>query len=131
MSQKDGRLILIKHGTVTFVGQQQGSITLTRDAIEKTTKSSNRLKEFFPGEAGGNVTVSGLVALNDAVDFGDIFSKWKNSDILTVEFYATDNLDKISSQGYLVSFSHTSGKNEAQNYSINIRLTGQINLINN
>jgi hypothetical protein len=130
MSQKDGRLILIKHGTVTFVGQQSGSITLTRDVIEKTTKSSNRLKEFFPGEAGGNVSVTGLVAINDT-DFGDIFSKWKNSDILNVEFFATDNLDKITAQGYLVSFSHTSGKNEAQNYSLNIRLTGQIDLINN
>jgi hypothetical protein len=130
MSQKDGRLILIKHGTVTFVGQQSGSITLTRDVIEKTTKSSNRLKEFFPGEAGGNVSVTGLVAINDT-DFGVIFSKWKNSDILNVEFFATDNLDKITAQGYLVSFSHTSGKNEAQNYSLNIRLTGQIDLINN
>jgi hypothetical protein len=48
-----------------------------------------------------------------------------------VEFFATDNLDKITAQGYLVSFSHTSGKNEAQNYSLNIRLTGQIDLINN
>lgn len=131
MSQKDGRLILIMHGTVTFVGQQSGSITLTRDAIEKTTKTSNRHKEFLPGEAGGNVSVTGLVALNDTADFGDIFSKWKNSDILTVEFYATDNTDKIRAQGYLVSFSHTSGKNEAQNYSLNIRLTGQIDLINN
>lgn len=131
MSQKDGRLILIKHGTVTFVGQQSGSITLTRDAIEKTTKSSNRFKEFLPGEAGGNVSVTGLVALNDTLDFGDIFSKWKNSDVLTVEFFASDTNDKISAQGHITSFSHTSGKNEAQNYSINIRLTGQIDLINN
>ncbi|MEM4554862.1 MAG: phage tail tube protein [Candidatus Anstonellaceae archaeon] len=130
MSQKDGRIILVKHGSNTFVGQIAGSVTLSRDAIEKTTKSSGRWKEFFPGEAGGSISVNGLVAISDTGNFTTLFNSWETSNVVTVVFEDPSLNDRIEAQGYVTSLQLNANKNEAQSYNLTIRLTGEINLIN-
>jgi TP901-1 family phage major tail protein len=129
MAQKDGLRVLVNIGGNVYAGQTTASFSASRDEIDVTTKDSiEQWKDFLMGEKEATISVEGIQAV-DATNsaFTQIFTDFNDNTKLTFILGGTETGDDVlTGDGYVQAFDANMNKNEGENYSATIRVTGKV-----
>ena len=124
MASIDGKTILVQSGGVTIVGQVSGSLGMTGDMLDATTKDSTAgAKEYIGGETGWTISVEGLYdpaageQTNDAIDDLQAGTQVVLKYGVLAGTYWTGN-------GYISSVNLDGPKNDLASYSLEIQGDG-------
>lgn len=132
MAQKDGLRVLLNIGGNVYAGQTTGAISASRDEIDVTTKdSTEQWQDFLPGEKNATISVDGIQAVDDAnSSFTQIYTDFNNNTPLAILMGGSAPGDKVlSGVGFVQSFDANMNKNEGENYSATIRVTGKLSVV--
>lgn len=117
-----------------FGGEVNSSFSISKDAIEITTKDSvdglgNFVKEFDgKGEYTFNFSVEGIQRADSDVD-GKVTDLMAGNKIKFRFGYNADTQTVYEGDGYIMSIEIDSSKNEAVTYSAEIQGTGGLSLV--
>ncbi len=119
---------------VPFVGEVSSSFSISKDAIEITTKQSvdelgNFVKEFDgKGEYTFSFSVEGIQTPNSTLE--DVLALVQNGTKVKFRFGSNIATGKVyEGDGYVMSFEVDASKNEAVTFSAEIQGTGGIKLV--
>lgn len=129
MSTKLGDVIKLRVGANTLVGQTGGSLSLSRDTIDTTTKDSGEWGEIIPGKKSGSISLDALYnpdanSGTGALDMLDMFSdgtvgvlKWGET---------TTGTKYMTASGYITGFDLDGPQGDVATYKCTFTITGEV-----
>lgn len=127
MAKIDGVKIFLKIGSNVLVGQTTGSMDLTSDMIDCTSKDSGQDKEYLAGERDATISVDSLYDPAAAEGFSEVFGYLKAGTSIAWSFGETEAATKVwNGNGFISQVTLNGPKNEASSYSLTIQNSGAV-----
>jgi TP901-1 family phage major tail protein len=123
----NGTLLGVYVGSTLVAHATEGSISLSMDTREVTTKDSAGMRELLEGTKSGSISVSALYAEDAAYGVEDLMTAWANRTALTVKFSTEVSGDHYwSANAYLTSLEVSASTEDNASYSASFELTGAV-----
>lgn len=129
MSVKVGNLIKLNVATKTLVGQTGGSLSLSRETIDATTKDSGEWGEILLGNKSGSVKLDALYDPDAASGTGalDMLALFSAGTLAVLKWGETASGTKyMSASGYITSFDQDAPDGDLTTYSCSFTITGAV-----
>ena len=111
---------LIAHAT-------EGSISLSMDTRDATTKDSSGTRDLLEATKSGTISVSALYAEDAALGVDDLMTTWSARSSATIRFSTEVTGDHYwEATAYITSLEVNSGMEDNVTYSATFELTGTI-----
>ena len=126
MAKIDGKEVLLIIGSNTVTGQVSGSLGITADMLDKTTKDSTAgAKEYIGGETGWTLSIEGLYDPSATEGVSEAIGYLKAGTSLTVLFGQAGVGETYWGGSALISSVNLDGpKNDIASYSLELQGTG-------
>ena len=123
----NGTLLGVYAGSTLIAHATEGSISLSMDTRDATTKDSSGTRYILEATKGGTFSVSALYAEDAAYGVDDLMTAWSGRSQLTVKFSTEVSGDHYwSAAAYVTSLEVSSGMEDNVTYSATFELTGAI-----
>ena len=123
----NGTLLGVYVGSTLVAHATEGSISLSMDTRDVTTKDSSGMRELLEGTKSGSISVSALYAEDAAYGVEDLMTAWANRTALTVKFSTEVSGDHYwSANAYLTSLEVSASTEDNASYSASFELTGAV-----
>ena len=128
----NGTLLGVYVGSTLIAHATEGSISLSMDTRDTTTKSSAGTRALLEGTKSGTISVSALYAEDAAYGVDDLMTSWAARTTLTIKFSTEVSGDHFwSAAAYITSLEVSAGMEDNVSYSATFELTGAITYNNN
>jgi len=126
----NGTAYILAIGGTTLPDQTEGSISLSMETRDTSTKGSGGFRSIAEGMRSGSISVSGLVA-DDSDAVSTLMTSFSGRSIVAVVFgvdgTSTGEDDhNFSANGYVTSIEASASVEDNVTYSATIELTGTI-----
>lgn len=123
----NGTLLGVYAGSTLIAHATEGSISLSMDTRDATTKDSNATRDLLGATKSGTISVSALYAEDAAYGVDDLMGAWSSRSALTVKFSTEVSGDHYwSASAYVTSLEINAGMEDNVTYSATFELTGDI-----
>lgn len=123
----NGTLLGVYVGSTLVAHATEGSISLSMDTRDVTTKDSSGMRELLEGTKSGSISVSALYAEDAAYGVEELMTAWANRTALTVKFSTEVSGDHYwSANAYLTSLEVSASTEDNASYSASFELTGAV-----
>ena len=128
----NGTLLGVYVGSTLIAHATEGSISLSMDTRDTTTKSSAGQRALLEGTKSGTISVSALYAEDAAYGVDDLMTPWAARTTVTVKFSTEVSGDHFwSAAAYITSLEVSASMEDNVSYSATFELTGAITYNNN
>lgn len=123
----NGTLLGVYAGSTLIAHATEGSISLSMDTRDATTKGSGGSRDLLEATKSGTISVSALYADDAAYGVSDLMTAWSGRTTLTVKFSTEVSGDSFwSADAYVTSIEVNAGMEDNVTYSATFELTGTI-----
>lgn len=123
----NGTLLGVYVGSTLVAHATEGSISLSMDTRDATTKGSGGSRDLLEATKSGTISVSALYADDAAYGVTDLMGAWSSRSILAVKFSTEVSGDSYwSADAYITSLEVNAGMEDNVTYSATFELTGTI-----
>ena len=123
----NGTLLGVYSGGTLIAHATEGSISLSMDTRDATTKDSSGTRDLLEATKSGTISVSALYAEDAAYGVQELMTAWSARTALTVKFSTEVVGDYYwSASAYITSLEVNSGMEDNVSYSATFELTGAI-----
>lgn len=123
----NGTLLGVYSGSTLIAHATEGSISLSMDTRDATTKSSSGTRDLLEATKSGTISVSALYANDAAYGVDDLMTAWSGRSTLTIKFSTEVTGDNYwSAAAYVTSLEVNAGMEDNATYSATFELTGTI-----
>jgi len=123
----NGTLLGVYVGSTLIAHATEGSISLSMDTRDATTKDSSGSRDLLEATKSGTISVSALYAEDATYGVDDLMTAWSGRTQLTVKFSTEVSGDHYwSAAAYVTSLEVSSGMEDNVTYSATFELTGAI-----
>ena len=123
----NGTLLGVYVGSTLIAHATEGSISLSMDTRDATTKDSSGSRALLEATKSGTISVSALYAEDATYGVDDLMTAWSGRTQLTVKFSTEVSGDHYwSAAAYVTSLEVSSGMEDNVTYSATFELTGAI-----
>ena len=123
----NGTLLGVYAGSTLIAHATEGSISLSMDTRDATTKDSSGTRDLLEATKSGTISVSALHAEDAAYGVDDLMTAWSGRSTLTIKFSTEVTGDKYwEASAYVTSLEVNSGMEDNVTYSATFELTGAI-----
>ena len=123
----NGTLLGVYAGSTLIAHATEGSISLSMDTRDATTKDSSGTRDILEATKSGTISVSALYAEDAVYGVDDLMGAWSGRSQLTVKFSTEVSGDHYwSAAAYVTSLEVSSGMEDNVTYSATFELTGAI-----
>ena len=123
----NGTLLGVYVGSTLIAHATEGSISLSMDTRDATTKDSSGSRDLLEATKSGTISVSALYAEDATYGIDDLMTAWSGRTQLTVKFSTEVSGDHYwSAAAYVTSLEVSSGMEDNVTYSATFELTGAI-----
>tara|TARA_B110000977_G_scaffold149151_1_gene189064 strand:+ start:2850 stop:3260 length:411 start_codon:yes stop_codon:yes gene_type:complete len=123
----NGTLLGVYAGSTLIAHATEGSISLSMDTRDATTKSSSGSRDLLEATKSGTISVSALYAEDAAYGVDDLMTSWAARTTLVVKFSTEVSGDHFwSASAYISSIEVSAGMEDNVTYSATFELTGAI-----
>jgi len=128
----NGTLLGVYVGTTLIAHATEGSISLSMDTRDATTKSSAGTRNLLEATKSGTISVSALYAEDAAYGVDDLMTPWAARTPIIVKFSTEVTGDHFwSASAYITSLEVSAGMEDNVSYSATFELSGAITYSNN
>ena len=123
----NGTLLGVYSASTLIAHATEGSISLSMDTRDATTKDSSGTRDLLEATKSGTISVSALYAEDAAYGVQELMTAWSARTALTVKFSTEVSGDYYwSASAYVTSLEVNSGMEDNVSYSATFELTGTI-----
>ena len=123
----NGTLLGVYSGSTLIAHATEGSISLSMDTRDATTKDSSGTRDILEATKSGTISVSALYAEDATYGVDDLMTAWSGRTALTVKFSTEVSGDHYwSASAYVTSLEVNAGMEDNVTYSATFELTGAI-----
>ena len=123
----NGTLLGVYAGSTLIAHATEGSISLSMDTRDATTKDSSGTRDILEATKSGTISVSALYAEDATYGVDDLMTAWSGRTALTVKFSTEVSGDHYwSASAYVTSLEVNAGMEDNVTYSATFELTGAI-----
>lgn len=123
----NGTLLGVYAGNTLIAHATEGSISLSMDTRDATTKGSGGSRDLLEATKSGTISVSALYADDAAYGVSDLMTAWSGRTTLVVKFSTEVSGDSFwSADAYITSLEVNAGMEDNVTYSATFELTGTI-----
>jgi len=123
----NGTLLGVYVGSTLIAHATEGSISLSMDTRDATTKDSSGTRDLLEATKSCTISVSALYAEDATYGVDDLMTAWSGRTQLTVKFSTEVSGDHYwSASAYVTSLEVSSGMEDNVTYSATFELTGAI-----
>ena len=123
----NGTLLGVYSGSTLIAHATEGSISLSMDTRDATTKDSSGTRDILEATKSGTISVSALYAEDAAYGVDDLMGAWSSRSQITVKFSTEVSGDHYwSAAAYVTSLEINAGMEDNVSYSATFELTGTI-----
>jgi TP901-1 family phage major tail protein len=125
----NGTVFLLSIGGTALPDQTEGSISISMETRDITTKDSNGFRELLEGVRSGSISVSGLVDDDGAGGAGaDLFASLNGRAAVSIVFGLDSALDdyNYSCNAFCTSLEVSAATEDNVTYSASFEITGAI-----
>jgi predicted secreted protein len=123
----NGTLLGVYAGGTLIAHATEGSISLSMDTRDATTKSSSGYRDLLEGTRSGSISVSALYANNAAYGVGDLMSSFTGRSTLVVKFSTEVSGDDYwSATCYMTSLEVSAATEDNATYSATFEISGTV-----
>lgn len=123
----NGTLLGVYAGSNLIAHATEGSISLSMDTRDATTKGSSGTRDLLEATKSGTISVSALYADDAAYGVSDLMTAWSARTTLEVKFSTEVSGDSYwSANAYITSLEVNAGMEDNVTYSATFELTGTI-----
>lgn len=123
----NGTLLGVYAGSTLIAHATEGSISLSMDTRDATTKGSGGSRDLLEATKSGTISVSALYADDAAFGVNDLMGAWTSRTTLAVKFSTEVSGDSYwSADAYITSLEVNAGMEDNVTYSATFELTGTI-----
>ena len=123
----NGTLLGVYAGGTLIAHATEGSISLSMDTRDATTKDSSGTRDLLEATKSGTISVSALHAEDAAYGVDDLMTAWSGRTTLTVKFSTEVTGDRYwEASAYVTSLEVNSGMEDNVTYSATFELSGAI-----
>lgn len=123
----NGTLLGVYSGSTLIAHATEGSISLSMDTRDVTTKDSSGTRELLEATKSGTISVSALYAEDATYGVDDLMGAWSGRSQITVKFSTEVSGDHYwSATAYVTSLEVNSAMEDNVSYSATFELTGAI-----
>ena len=123
----NGTLLGVYSASTLIAHATEGSISLSMDTRDATTKDSSGTRDLLEATKSGTISVSALYAEDAAYGVQELMTAWSARTALTVKFSTEVSGDYYwSASAYVTSLEVNSGMEDNVSYSATFELTGAI-----
>ena len=128
----NGTLLGVYVGSTLIAHATEGSISLSMDTRDATTKSSAGTRNLLEATKSGTISVSALYAEDAAYGVDDLMTSWAARTAIVVKFSTEVTGDHFwSASAYITSLEVSAGMEDNVTYSATFELTCTITYGNN
>ena len=126
----NGTAYILAIGGTTLPDQTEGSVSLSMETRDTSTKGSGGFRSIAEGMRSGSISVSGLVA-DDSDAVSTLMTSFSNRSVVAVVFGVDgtttgEDDHNFSANGYVTSIEASASVEDNVTYSATIELTGTI-----
>lgn len=123
----NGTLLGVYVGSTLVAHATEGSISLSMDTRDATTKSSSGYRELLEGTRSGSISVSALYANDAAYGTNDLMTAFSARTTLVVKFSTEVSGDDYwSATCYLTSLEVSAATEDNASYSATFEISGAV-----
>jgi len=123
----NGTLLGVYSASTLIAHATEGSISLSMDTRDATTKDSSGTRDLLEATKSGTISVSALYAEDAAYGVQELMTAWAARTAITVKFSTEVSGDYYwSASAYVTSLEVNSGMEDNVSYSATFELTGAI-----
>lgn len=123
----NGTLLGVYVGSTLIAHATEGSISLSMDTRDATSKDSSGSRDLLEATKSGTISVSALYAEDATYGVDDLMTAWSGRTALTVKFSTEVTGDHYwSASAYVTSLEVNAGMEDNVSYSATFELTGAI-----
>jgi len=123
----NGTLLGVYSASTLIAHATEGSISLSMDTRDATTKDSSGTRDLLEATKSGTISVSALYAEDAAYGVQELMTAWSARTALTVKFSTEVSGDYYwSASAYVTSLEVNSGMEDNVSYSATFELSGAI-----
>ena len=123
----NGTLLGVYVGSTLIAHATEGSISLSMDTRDATSKDSSGTRDLLEATKSGTISVSALYAEDATYGVDDLMTSWAARTALTVKFSTEVSGDHYwSASAYITSLEVSAGMEDNVSYSATFELTGAI-----
>ena len=123
----NGTLLGVYVGSTLVAHATEGSISLSMDTRDATTKDSSGYRDLLEGTRSGSISVSALYADDAAYGVTDLMTAFSNRTTLTVKFSTEVSGDDYwSATCYLTSLEVSAATEDNATYSASFEISGAV-----
>ena len=123
----NGTLLGVYVGSTLIAHATEGSISLSMDTRDATSKDSSGSRDLLEATKSGTISVSALYAEDAAYGVQELMTAWAARTALTVKFSTEVTGDHYwSASAYVTSLEVNAGMEDNVSYSATFELTGAI-----
>jgi predicted secreted protein len=120
---ENGTDIVFKANGELYAGQTSADLSIERDMIETTNKTTGKYKKFIPGKINTTIDVEGIVKLGETSGAEDLLSDLKADTAVTVYWGGNESGETYyECSGYISSVSISAPDNDAATGSVSIQV---------
>ena len=123
----NGTLLGVYAGGTLIAHATEGSMSLSMDTRDATTKSSSGYRDLLEGTRSGSISVSALYANDAAYGVGDLMSSFTGRSTLVVKFSTEVSGDDYwSATCYMTSLEVSAATEDNATYSATFEISGAV-----
>ena len=123
----NGTLLGVYAGGTLIAHATEGSMSLSMDTRDATTKSSSGYRDLLEGTRSGSISVSALYANDAAYGVGDLMSSFAGRSTLVVKFSTEVSGDDYwSATCYMTSLEVSAATEDNATYSATFEISGAV-----
>ena len=123
----NGTLLGVYAGGTLIAHATEGSISLSMDTRDATSKDSSGSRDLLEATKSGTISVSALYAEDATYGVDDLMTAWSGRTALTVKFSTEVTGDHYwEASAYVTSLEVNSGMEDNVSYSATFELSGAI-----
>jgi predicted secreted protein len=123
----NGTLLGVYAGGTLIAHATEGSISLSMDTRDATTKSSSGYRDLLEGTRSGSISVSALYANDAAYGVGDLMTSFAARSTLVVKFSTEVSGDDYwSATCYMTSLEVSAATEDNATYSATFEISGTV-----
>jgi len=123
----NGTIYVVDIAGTALPDQTEGSISLSMETRDATTKGSSGNRELLESTRSGSISVSALYADDAAYGVNDLMTVFSNRTSVTVKFSTEVSGDDYwSATAYLTSLEVSAGMEDSATFSASFEITGAI-----
>lgn len=123
----NGTLLGVYVGSTLIAHATEGSISLSMDTRDATSKDSSGTRDLLEATKSGTISVSALYAEDATYGVDDLMTSWAARTALTVKFSTEVSGDHYwSASAYITSLEVSAGMEDNVTYSATFELSGAI-----